>query len=105
MNHDITTYLAEMDKLDRQIIALLGQRFQLARNLALAKKACSMRLIDHERELSTLEKIFALSSEYYGAPSIVAVFRKIVEESRAIELKTTTAELPPNRLPGVRDGL
>lgn len=75
MNQEITAYSAEMNELDRQIIPLLARRFQLARSLALAKKACAMRLIDHERELSTLEKIFALSREHYGAVSIVAVFR------------------------------
>lgn len=97
MNHDITAYLAEMNELDRQIISLLGRRFQLARSLALARKACAMRLIDHERELSTLEKIFALNREYYGAVSIVAVFRKIVEESRAVELKAGASPDQPDQ--------
>lgn len=86
----MTAGLAEIEQLDSEVIYLLARRFERARDLALLKKNSAVRVIDHERELSTLERVFALSSEHYAATSIVAVFRRILEESRAVELKATT---------------
>ena len=99
MNPEMATRLLEIDQLDRQLVYLLERRFKLAAELALAKKTSGMRVIDHERELSTLERIFAMSSEAFEGASIVAIFRKILEESRAVELKTTTVEFFPNKKP------
>jgi chorismate mutase len=87
MNPQITSYRSSIDELDSELVSLLKRRFQLARELAVAKKRFGIPVIDHERELSVLERVSEISSESTDRANIVAVFRQTLHESRAVQLK------------------
>jgi chorismate mutase len=88
MNSAIVSYRSAVDELDNQMAALLKRRFELARELAVAKKNAAVPVMDHERELSILERVSTLSSDSPDRTSVVAVFRHIIQESRAVQLRT-----------------
>jgi monofunctional chorismate mutase len=98
MNSKITSYRSAIDELDRQIVSLLKKRFQLARELAVAKKSSGIPVMDHERELSILEGVSTMSSESPDRANLVAVFRQILQESRAVQLRTSGVENQSKRL-------
>jgi chorismate mutase len=91
MNPEIVTCLSEIEQLDREVVSLLQRRFKLARVIGAAKKASGLPVFDREREQLTLEKVCAMGSDSSEASNLVAVFRHILEESRAIELKAAAA--------------
>jgi chorismate mutase len=88
MNSEIAHYRSAVDELDQQIVGLLKARFQLARELAVAKKRAAVPVMDHERELSILERVSTMSSNSPDRTNVVAVFRHIIQESRAVQLRT-----------------
>jgi monofunctional chorismate mutase len=92
MNDEISSYRLAVDEIDSQIFSLLKKRFQVARQLAVAKKKSGIPVKDHERELSILERVSTLGFESPDRANIVAVFRQIIQESRAIQLKTGDTE-------------
>jgi chorismate mutase len=96
MTSEIVTRLSE--QLDRELLSLLQTRFKPARVLGVAKKASGLPVFDREREQSTLEKVRAVGSDSSEASNLVAVFRRILEESRAIELKAAAAGDRLNRV-------
>ena len=50
MSSKITTSLSRIQELDRELVALLQKRFQLARELALTKKISGLPVMDREGE-------------------------------------------------------
>ena len=91
-NPQITSYRSAIDELDTELVSLLKKRFQLARELAVAKKSSGIPVMNHERELSILERVSTMSSESPDLSNIVAVFRQILQESRAVQLSTSGVE-------------
>jgi chorismate mutase len=88
MNHEITSYRSQIDALDGELILLLKKRFKLAREIAIFKRRSGTPVIDHEREHCVFEQVSAASSDTDRA-NIVAVFRQILQESRAVQLKAS----------------
>jgi chorismate mutase len=99
MNSEIASSRSAVDELDNQVIALLKKRFQLARELPVAKKSAAVPVMDHERELSILECASTMSSDAPGRTNLVAVFRHLMQESRALQLRTAV-ENPSRTAPG-----
>jgi monofunctional chorismate mutase len=97
MDSEINSYRSKVDQLDGEIVSLLKKRFQLARDLAAAKKRSGLPVMDHERELSILERVSAMSMDTPDRVNLLAVFRQILQESRSIQLKTSELECPPKR--------
>jgi chorismate mutase len=86
MTSEIVTRRSEIEQLDREFLCLLQKRFKLAHVLRVAKKASGLPVFDRERERLTLENFRAVGSDSSEASNLLAVFRHLLEEARAIEL-------------------
>ena len=92
MSSKITTSLSRIQELDRELVALLQKRFQLARELALTKKISGLPVMDREGERAVIDSVLKMSSDRLEGGNIIAVFRQVLEESRAIKVRTAAAE-------------
>jgi chorismate mutase len=97
MNSQITDCRSALDEIDRQLVALVEKRFQRARELAHVKKQSGVPVIDRARELSTLKRVAALSSQSACRANIVARFRQVLQESRAVQLMAAEPEDRPKK--------
>src|SRR4029077_10681643 len=80
-----------------QLVALVEKRFQRARELARGKKQSGVPVIDSVRELSILKRVAALSSRSPCRANIFARFRQVLQESRAVQLRTAEPEDRPKK--------
>jgi len=97
MNSQITDCRPAIDEMDRQLVALVEKRFQRARELARGKKQSGVPVIDSVRELSILKRVAALSSQSPCRANIFARFRQVLQESRAVQLRTAEPEDRPKK--------
>jgi chorismate mutase len=97
MNSQITDCRSAIDQMDRQLVALVEKRFQRARELARGKKQSGVPVIDRARELSILKRVAALSSQSPCPAHIFAWFRQVLQESRAVQLRTAEPEDRPKK--------
>ena len=97
MNSQITDCRPAIDEMDRQLVALVEKRFQRARELARGKKQSGVPVIDRARELSILKRVAALSSQSPCRANIFARFRQVLQESRAVQLRTAEPEDRPKK--------
>ncbi len=84
---DIAQCRAEIDAIDRQIIALYEQRMLVARDVALYKKENHLDVLDAAREQAVLDSRAALVSDPDIARSTVALYREIMRLSREEQLR------------------
>jgi len=75
-----------VDQIDDEIVALLNERFEISRELATIKQELDVPIMDHERELSILERVSTMSLKSPDRANIVTVFRQILQESRTVQL-------------------
>lgn len=71
----------EIDRLDREIVALLVKRMEVTRNVAAYKQAHDLPIYQPEREKAVIEKISALAGEEY-APYLAAIYQNLMDESK-----------------------
>lgn len=71
----------KIDLIDRQLIALLGERFTLTHQVGLLKASRALEAVDATREAEKLAELSALCEEYNLNPELVTeLFSKIMEE-------------------------
>lgn len=73
-----------IDKLDKEICALLVQRMDTVQQVAAYKLAHDLPVFQPERELKVLDKVSALAGEQYG-PAVAAVYRCLMDESKKLQ--------------------
>ena len=62
---DIQDLRREIDKIDQEIVKLFNDRLEIAKKIALYKKANNLTVLDQKREDALLEKISKLSQDEY----------------------------------------
>ena len=71
----------KIDRIDRDILALLGERFKLTHKVGLLKASNALQAVDATREAEKLAVLSSLCEEYKLNPEFVAgLFSKIMEE-------------------------
>lgn len=79
----------EINKIDKEIVLLLGRRFNLARKVSAFKKINKVSIEDKLREQKIIKKIKILGSNRRVDPSwLTKVFRLIIRESKRIQKET-----------------
>ena len=62
---DIQDLRREIDKIDQEIVKLFNHRLEIAKKIALYKKANNLAVLDQKREDALLEKISKISQDEY----------------------------------------
>lgn len=77
---------ARIDELDRQIVALLNQRAELAREVGREKSQLGRRAVrDAEREREVLLRVTIANSGPMPQADLLAIYRRLIASTRALE--------------------
>ncbi|NQV71062.1 MAG: chorismate mutase [Pseudohongiella sp.] len=72
---------AKIDLIDKDLLALLGERFVLTHQVGLLKASQALEAVDAKREAEKLAELSSLCEQHNLNPElIIALFSKIMEE-------------------------
>jgi chorismate mutase / prephenate dehydratase len=91
----LTHLRAQIDKLDRQLVGLMNERAEIARQIGHIKQATGQQTYDPSREETVLERVASANDGPLSDESVKAVFRELISGSRAIEQHLRVAHLGP----------
>jgi len=86
---------AQIDGLDRQLVGLMNERAELARQIGLLKQTSGQQTYDPAREETVLERVAKGNAGPLSSDSLKAIFRELISGSRAIEQHLRVAHLGP----------
>jgi chorismate mutase/prephenate dehydratase len=86
---------SELDALDREIIAAMNRRAQIAKQIGDRKHGDSQAIFDPQRESHVVEQAVANNTGPLPETAIRAVFRELVSGSRAVQSRLRVAYLGP----------
>jgi chorismate mutase/prephenate dehydratase len=83
---ELTRLRAEIDELDRRIVALLNERAQLTVAVGHEKAAIGRRAIrDREREREVLLRVSIHNEGPVPQADLLAIYRRLIASARALE--------------------
>jgi chorismate mutase / prephenate dehydratase len=83
---ELTRLRAEIDELDRRIVALLNQRAELTRAVWHQKAAIGRRAVrDREREREVLLRVSIANEGPLPQVDLLAIYRRLIASARALE--------------------
>jgi len=85
----------EIDKIDQQVLKLINQRAQLAKELAACKDAAEAPVYSPEREESVIDGAVGRSRGPLSPESVRAIFRELVSATRSVQQRLRVAYLGP----------
>ncbi|HJX93800.1 MAG TPA: chorismate mutase [Pyrinomonadaceae bacterium] len=85
---DIEHWRSEIDEIDKELLRLLNMRARLAVKVGTLKKAADLPYCDPERERYVLGRLQNLNDGPLDERAVVKLFRRIIRESRRVEIKT-----------------
>ena len=87
MSVDVTieTLRARIDAIDRQLVALLGERAACALEIGRLKDAAGLPVYQPAREAEVLENVRAANAGPLDAGAIMRVFERVIDEARRLE--------------------
>jgi chorismate mutase/prephenate dehydratase len=91
----LTELRKEIDRIDEQIIDLLGKRAALATQVGLHKTHARSHYFTPEREQAVFKRILAADRGPLSADAVRAIYREIISASRALEKPLSVAYLGP----------
>ena len=102
---DLSSCRAEIDAIDRQIVALFEQRMHVARDVAGYKHAHHLDILDASREQAVLLSRADMTAEEPLKASVVELFRELMrlsrqEQRRYLDTLTQTQRVAYNGVPG-----
>jgi chorismate mutase len=89
---DVLRRREEIDKLDAELVRLLNERASVALELARVKATLGWEICDPERERQVLSQVENSNSGPFDHRSLKRIFRRIIWESRRIELRRQASE-------------
>lgn len=89
---DIEHWRGEIDAIDDELLRLLNIRARLATKVGALKQAAHLPLCDPERERLVLGRLRAGNEGPLDARAITKIFRRIIRESRRIQMSVAIAE-------------
>ena len=91
---DLQQCRAEIDRLDRQIVALFEERMAVCREVGAYKVAHHLPVLDEERERQVLQAKAALLQDADLRPQVIALFETIMAGSRSLQRRMVTETDP-----------
>ena len=86
---------AQIDRVDRELVALMNARAELARQIGHIKRSSGQATYDPAREETVLERVAAANEGPLADDSLKAIYRELISGSRAIEQHIRVAHLGP----------
>ncbi|NCX98562.1 MAG: chorismate mutase, partial [Planctomycetia bacterium] len=91
----LATLRSQIDRIDRELVGLMNQRAELARQIGHLKQSSGQVTYDPSREEMVLERVVASNGGPLSGESLKAVWRELISGSRAIEQHLRVAHLGP----------
>ena len=91
---DLQQCRAEIDRLDRQIVALFEERMAVCREVGAYKVAHHLPVLDEERERQVLQAKAELLQDAGLRPQVIALFETIMAGSRSLQRRMVTETDP-----------
>lgn len=85
----------ELDGIDREILAAINRRAEVAQAIGRAKQNGKQRVFDPCRETEVLDRLAADNAGPLPAESVRNIFREVISAARAIQTPTRVAYLGP----------
>ncbi len=85
----------ELDAVDREILAAINRRGEIAQQIGHAKRADNSQIYDPKREAEVLEKAVGNSSGPLAPDTVRSVFRELISGTRALQTPIRVAYLGP----------
>jgi chorismate mutase len=83
---ELTRLRAEIDELDRRIVALINERAELTRAVGHEKAAIGRRAIrDRDREREVLLRVSIANAGPVPQADLLAIYRRLIASARALE--------------------
>lgn len=82
---DLETLRKEIDRVDKDICALLGERFALVREIGAVKKEQGLPILNASREAVVLEKVRATAETEAEKDALAEVYKTIMIEAKKLE--------------------
>lgn len=86
---------AEIDRIDVEIVRLLGERSRLAIDIGRLKRGRQLPLYDPDREEAVIAAVTACNPGPLDSAAVRRLFERIIDESRRLERETIEREEPP----------
>ncbi len=85
---DLARWRADIEAIDRQLVALLAERMRLARSVGGAKRAARVPIVDPVREAAVVRRAGALARDA-GLPDedVRRIFWQVIELARRTQLE------------------
>ncbi|MCK4615956.1 MAG: chorismate mutase, partial [Pirellulales bacterium] len=91
----LTTLRKRIDTIDHELVALMNQRAEVAREIGHLKSASGELTYDPSREELVLDRVADANEGPLADDSIKSIFRELISGSRAIEQHLRVAHLGP----------
>jgi len=82
---DIKSLRDKIDSIDKEILKLLNQRAEIAREIGEIKLSNSMEILDKKREKSIIRRIKALNTGPLTDESVAKIFSEIILACRMLQ--------------------
>lgn len=93
---DLLAFRAQIDGLDRELLALLNRRASLAQQVGEVKKKEGSVAFRPEREAQVIDGLKSLNTGPLASDSVAPIWREIMSACRALETPTRVAFLGPS---------
>ncbi len=94
-NKAIASLRRELDKVDREILAAMNRRAELAKEIGKAKETGRQGVYDPVREAEVLRRVVGANSGPLSDEAVQAVYRELISGSRAVQAPVRVAYLGP----------
>jgi chorismate mutase/prephenate dehydratase len=85
----------DLDAVDREILAAINRRGEIAQRIGQAKQSENSRVYDPQREAEVLEQAIANSAGPLAPDAVRSVFRELISGTRALQTPNRVAYLGP----------
>ena len=89
---DLSDWRSEIDRLDREIVALLNRRAQCVLRLAPLKRQANKDVLDPAREAQVLRNLRGANAGPLSHDAVARVFESVMAEMRRLQKNTVAAE-------------
>lgn len=82
----LSTLRDQIDRINRELVHLLGRRLAIAKDIARLKKEHKLPILDPERESTILKEIKSLAAQHQLSSVVVEEIFQLILETTRIEM-------------------
>ncbi len=94
-NESVADLRRQLDAIDREILAAINRRAEVAQQIGRAKQSDKRCIFDPQREADVLDRLAADNRGPLSDASVRKIFREVISAARAIQTPTRVAYLGP----------